>query len=269
MQDSEKKRILRLIKAKLIQEEFIFLVGVPANKLTERAQQYVASGQLILVANSSELLNAGSQDTSLVLVHERAVEREVSKLPGKVEFVDLGVLMKIIVEATEARLLTVEREADKAVEQARKNGGNTVATAQPSPSSAPDPMRGFALKFFEEADKDGVVTAIAVKRLASEVEGFELSNPQLVKAGWLEPWRQHAEAKVSGYTATDKLKHYLTPTANFEPGNAFERAQYLVASEPRLRERLEALQEEIEAIEGELAKVEKAKAWLNQGQHFF
>lgn len=275
MQDSEYKRVLRLSKGKLRKQELVFVVGMTVPQDAGRVADFVKSGQIAFLHSVGDLLSAGTDANSLIFVHKRDDETAAGKVPGKVELIDQGCLKRLLSEITqpELRLLLSEMEADAPTPKPT----STPAPVKPAPSmddiaagaTGLTPMQQFATRFLKEVDSEGVMTAIALKRLLSEIDDFDFTNAQLAQKGWLEPWRQTPESKVSGYTATDKLRELADEViVGEEPSDPYQRAQFLVASESAILARKAELEAELREISAQLERVAKAKAWLARGTDF-
>lgn len=273
MQKTAITRIVKLVKKRLKDEDPIYVIGIGEGKFQSRIHRFLQSGQIVRLDNVTDLLGQGTDANSLILVTNDEDNRAAGKVPGKVESGHPGAVIQIVDTATDEthRLLKSEMDADAAAKAAAK-------PTPPKPPQAADlvagatqltPMQQLATRFLKEANAEGLMSSIALKRLVSEIDNLSATNAELTRQGWFEPWRQTPESKISGYTATDKLRELAGEVViGEEPTDPYERAQFLVASESALLECKAKLEASLDEISTQLERVAKAKAWLARGSDF-
>lgn len=125
-------------------------------------------------------------------------------------------------------------------------------------------MSGFILAFMKEADRRGGSVGRNTLGNIRRAHGINLSNPDLVRSGWILPIISEGQTGVGSYRASEKMLKEAGRVPETEPvaDPTFVQVKAFIARGASLEEQIFQLELQLEELKKELDRVTAAKELL-------
>lgn len=273
MEEEEVIHLLDSAQAALRHGGRIVVVGWKGSNHNQKTLRLEKSGKVIFAAGKRAKEVGGKTDLVILtrfVSHSHTEAMQKKGLNVYPHTVGLGIIRRVLNECTNLIATLTEPEApadpdDAAEEQLPVDSLAELEQFIMTTENNVETIDRFAMRFTEEAEAhaEELVSSYTLGKILQELKMCE-KPVELVKTGYLKGITLPNKKKTGWYKATPKLLERLSTNIGEEPTDPIEKAEYLLANESAIHERLREAREVVAHWETQANRVEKAKELLKQ-----